>query len=687
MALEDELHYNLTLAICPACEPKRPMLRDISMQLFKCIGCGFVITEEMYCKYGFIVTPQQAEVMMAQTKLLEAQWDYRKRAPSEFEVSDSGLLQSGGEMQVVGSEQSDHLVDFLDYLYEGLNGYVCSPTLDRHDDNPETNFRHHWFEWPAQRPDLINHIQGATSSLEVYLTPAMFAETKLSKDTFKFTNVVWTEFDGNAPSSLSNIPDPTLRIQSSNKGFEHWYWKLSSPCNDVTLVESINRNLTYQLGADASSWDATQILRPPNTKNHKHDGTTVRVKSRSETLTEISGFDSLPAIPEPEVAFSFDTDTIPDVTEVILKYAWQQQAITLFKTRDFPVGQRSTAIMQLGYFLAEMGMTDAEMFSVLRNADDRWGKFKDRKDRDKRLVDLISKARIKHPLIIEVSEDVIPIFGFQSLRNTEAEISWVIPGLLQMMGYMLLTGPSGVGKTQVSLQFAIHMALGKSFLGYEFERAYRLIFFSLEMGLTDLKYFINIMAEGLTDEECLKLEQNLLLIPLGEPMYLDSQPGQASFMNIIEQLRPDGVFIDSMGSTSTSELSSESTAKTLMDFNDRLRQKFNVFSWFIHHHRKATSDNKKPNKLSDVYGNQYLVNRATSVYCLWPGPGLIEVIPLKRRLAPTEENWQIVRTSNLNFFKKEKAFLQGTSHLTVVGDAYPNPTEKKADAPPLLDGI
>jgi hypothetical protein len=345
--------------------------------------------------------------------------------------------------------------------------------------------------------------------------------------------------------------------------------------------------------------------------------------------------------------------------------------------------------MQLGYALAEMGLTDAEMFSVLRNADDRWGKFKDRRDRNKRLVDLIAKARLKHPQVVEVSEEIIPIFGLQSLLNTEAEISWVIPNMLQEKGYMLFTGPSGVGKTQFSLQMAIHMALGKSFLNFEFNRSFRLVFFSLEMGLEDIKYFLSIMAQELSDEELNTLEQNLLIIPLGEPLYLDSPNGQATFASILEQLRPDGVFVDSLGSTTTTELSSESTVKTLMDFNDRVRKQFDVFTWFIHHHRKATSDNKKPNKLSDVYGNQYLVNRATSVYCLWHGAGVLDVIPLKKRLGPVEADWQVMRSSTLNFTKKEKAFIQGTSHLSLAanGEFGEDKNKKKFDGNDLLGGI
>jgi hypothetical protein len=106
---------------------------------------------------------------------------------------------------------------------------------------------------------------------------------------------------------------------------------------------------------------------------------------------------------------------------------------------------------------------------------------------------------------------------------------------------------------------------------------------------------------------------------------------------------------DSIGSSATGDIASESTVKEIMGYNDRLRKQYNVASWFIHHNRKATADNKKPNKLSDVYGNQYLTARATSVYCLYPAGEAIEVIPLKKRMAKMESPWGIKRVENLNF--------------------------------------
>jgi replicative DNA helicase len=55
-----------------------------------------------------------------------------------------------------------------------------------------------------------------------------------------------------------------------------------------------------------------------------------------------------------------------------------------------------------------------------------------------------------------------------------------------------------------------------------------------------------------------------------------------------------------------------------------------------HHHRKATSENKKPSKLGDVYGSVWLTAGAGSVITLWgePGDPVVDLLHLK---APAEE--------------------------------------------------
>jgi RecA-family ATPase len=99
------------------------------------------------------------------------------------------------------------------------------------------------------------------------------------------------------------------------------------------------------------------------------------------------------------------------------------------------------------------------------------------------------------------------------------------------------------------------------------------------------------------------------------------------------------------------ELSGEVQVKNIMDWFDRLRQHYGVFVWLLHHHRKAQGQNKKPNKISDVYGSQYITARATSVLALWEtsNANAIAAIPLKLRLSKKPDPFFVFRDDKLNF--------------------------------------
>lgn len=540
------------------------------------------------------------------------------------------------------SSSAEQIQEFLKFLYEDQEGYSYVPYREKN----KGPWHQEFFKWPEQEKEIVDYILLKTGNEEIYVSPALFTEKDNHKEYFKVTTVAWSEIDGRLPI-LGNIPEPTLKIQTSDIDHQHWYWKFTEPLTDRHELEAINGSLTYGLGADLSGWDCNQVLRPPSTINHKRDRTTSFLY-RGDSRYSRNAFAHLEK--GPISANEIDQTTIPDVADVILKYAFNEQSIKQFRSTP-QEGERSTALMSLGYLCAEMGMSDAEIYSVVRNADDRWGKFKDRTDRNRRLSDLIARVRVKHPSVEEqLKSERFEVWGFQDFMESEINIEWMVPGLLQKSGYMLLTGPSGVGKTQWSLRWAIYLALGIPFLGFEIPEPKKVIFFSLEMGHADLKYFLTTMSAKFSPQENAILQKNLLIVPLGEALYMDGSTDQKLVEEAIRQHKPDGIFIDSLGSSTSGELV-EGPIKLIMDWMDRLRQRLGVFTWIIHHNRKAQSDNKKPNKLSDVYGGQYIVNRATSVFCLWPGKDNIEVIELKVRLKEQADPFFIQRTKDLNFIK------------------------------------
>lgn len=570
-------------------------------------------------------------------------------------------------MELVSSNETNDLRSFIDFLFGGLNGvaYVASK-----DPENALDWHQHYFEYPNEIQQMESVIQLASAEREVYVAPALYTQKDYRRENFKVSNVVWTEFDGNAPDEASYNNPPSLRISSSGPGHEHCYWRLSNPITDVDQIEEINRTITYALSADSSAWDATQILRPPGTHNHKRNASVV-MAAHIETSYDLSIFESLPKAPPQIDSDSWQPSTLPDITSTILKYAFPPQAVLLFQKKKSELPDRSTALMQLAHFGCEMGMRNDEIFAILLNADERWEKFAKRKDQKKRLAHIITKARFAHPESQVEEEAHHFIFNFVDLINTEIEIDWVIKnqfnndGMLMENGTMMMVGPPGIGKSQLSFQLAIHSSLGKDILHYTFPKPRKNLILSLEMGHGEVKKVLETMAQGLSGAELDLLRENLIIIPHGESWHLNDIVGQDFLRKTLEIIQPEGLWIDSIGSAMRGSPSNDEKVLELMDFNDRIRKEYGLFTWYIHHMRKASNGGNTPTSQDDVYGSQYLVARATSSYAVLRAKGAdARIKSLKNRFAEQESDYLINRTPSLNFEKVNGAIDQALKEIS-----------------------
>lgn len=545
------------------------------------------------------------------------------------------------------------LEEFFDLIYDGEEGYAYTATKSGEDFNQE------FFEWPKQKDALVEHVLEESKDKDVYYGPALYERPVARKHSVRGARVFWCEFDGVLPKDLQGIPRPHLRVRSSTDGHEHWYWrsdKLVSP----TDLENVNRRITYTLGADTSGWDSTQILRPPETLNFKRDSTGIAVTlvGQRNSFTSLNHLDNiLPGTPEP-IEIPANTE-LPEVSGVIASYTFSKELFKLF--REGPEGEdRSRGLMNLGYELVELGMKDDEVLALLVHADNRWGKFKERPDRLIRLAEIVSVGRQKYPNAIN-SEDSFGLqpFGFDALLKHDVQIEWVWEGLLEKSGTLLISGPPAIGKTQFALNMALNFCLGQDFLGFVVPRTYRVGFFSLEMGHAELKVFYGELRKSFDDEETLILDKQFLTFPVGEPLYLTNESVQQLVEDLVEEYELDGIIFDSLGSTTPDSLTNDVDARKIMDWNDRFRNRRGVFTTYIHHNRKASGDNKRPNKLADVYGSVYFQARPTSVFCLWENRAdragnSIEFIPLKTRLVQKPAPFIIQRDFTLRYTRQDK---------------------------------
>ncbi len=167
--------------------------------------------------------------------------------------------------------------------------------------HPEQQTMHRWFVEVGARQRLVRQLLLVSARADVYLGCAPRQMHSGTREAVNGGWVAWADVDDpNSARSLSSFaPEPTLIVASGSPGAAHAYWRLAQRA-DVAKLEEINRRLTNATGGDPV-WAATSILRPPGTRNHKHDPPApVRPIGGNGAVYESEELcDSLPPTPAP----------------------------------------------------------------------------------------------------------------------------------------------------------------------------------------------------------------------------------------------------------------------------------------------------------------------------------------------------------------------------------------------------
>lgn len=128
------------------------------------------------------------------------------------------------------------------------------------------------FRWPKGLAAALKRIAGAEENgANVYICPALYTSPKRLREHVAGSWCLWMDSDGNAPMRFEGaVPEPSIRIRTSSPTNIHDYWVLDEFLDDIDALETGNRSLAAYFNADASGWDATQLLRPPGTTNRKN---------------------------------------------------------------------------------------------------------------------------------------------------------------------------------------------------------------------------------------------------------------------------------------------------------------------------------------------------------------------------------------------------------------------------------
>lgn len=569
------------------------------------------------------------------------------------------------------------LEPFFDRFYGLQSGYAYIAT--KHPTEKGDNGKNLWvqkfFLWPEEKTELLNTVITSMGEWEVYFCPALFTKPEAKKENFKGTYYLWTEFDGTLPETLGSVPEPSMKIQSSTEGHEHWYWRLTYWEDNPETIEKITRPLAYNLGADLSVWNCNKVLRPPATIHHESRRITF-FKKNSEESYSIEAFASLPE-PAGKLLAVDSLGELPPWQDVVYGYQWPPNISKLFRSSNWAQGGtiqledgktnkgRSSALTALAGWAAEFtSMTDEEIYVLIAKKNKDWGKWTGHdKYVKERIISLINYVRRKNPKRETRGLDRAQVMSIIELIESDVQLDWLIEGFVERQGIGVISGPPGLGKTQFSLQLCMAMALGTDYLIWNPKEQIRSLFFSLEMGQAALKEIgvpmITSVLQGAENKEESrdKLHEFFHVVPINESADLTKEVNQGRFINYVEDVKPDIIFMDSLGAAILGELSDDVTINKTFNFIKQVINAFDVTVTFLHHNRKEQAANKKPKYLADLYGSQYIQSNATNVTGLWraqdrPFTDPIEINCLKMRVAAEWDGFKVKRDPETLMFQR-----------------------------------
>lgn len=557
------------------------------------------------------------------------------------------------------------LEEFCSFLYGEEEAFIHLPIKHPETGQYEYNF---FFKWPAQRQDVIDHVERYARSAEVFITPGMFKTRSANVVESHGSYVAWCDFDGNVPAleelNELGVPQPTLRVQSSVPGHEHWYWRFDQFNTDVQTVQNINKALCYAFGSDFA-WDMGHSLRPVGSHNHKRDAPVV-IKGHNNNTFNPSDFADVPVPSNSYDVDQFRKEQIPLPVDVMLKHGpWDSEARSLLTKRVQPEGSRSSALMRVSYTCAEQGLDNSEIYSLLQWVDKRWKKFYDRDNRERYYVDLINHARQKLPYEgikgTPVLAEEITTFSFKQVLEYVDETDWIIEGLLPYKGVAYVVGRPGTGKTTLSLGICASLALAKQYLWEHNPKQYKILYLSLEMTIEDVNQFYSAMRNNYTDDEVDTLDKyfHTYASPEKIKFYQPGSPMLGKFLRKLENLKPDIILVDSASYALASNLSNQEEVTKSIEVLDMIRDQYGVTIIFIHHARKDPPNHGyREADLDDMFGSVFIAASASTIISLKQSKEyteqnkLMDLKYLKTRFSGDNTGFSVLMDGERRMFKK-----------------------------------
>lgn len=315
-------------------------------------------------------------------------------------------------------------------------------------------WRDHWFR-KRELKTVADFIR-ENSDKNIYFCPHGFSKPERKKEFALPPKMLYADLDEADPRKIDL--KPTIAIESS-PGRYVGLWETDEP-----IEESLNRRLSYSIGADVSGWDLTQVLRVPNTRNYKYHSTPrVRIMWNDGPTYEIVRLEKI--IPKLKNVMGDDIDN--DAGKVFKKYEkkmrpWLRRELIHGKPTP---GKRSEVLWKMQNEMIEIGMSRDEAFDLLWVCP--WNKFKNRRNGHEQLWRELDKSLDQHfaGYKKEAANDDDPL-AFNPLPRAMSDvvmrnIQWLVPGMLARGEVTIVEGDPGRGKSYFVQMIAGYICDGK----------------------------------------------------------------------------------------------------------------------------------------------------------------------------------------------------------------------------------
>lgn len=274
--------------------------------------------------------------------------------------------------------------EFFRFLFGDLkDGYLCIVTIGRSNkvskSESKKDVKQHWFEWPTGLREAILLVEREKTQKDIYFSPFLYNRRTRKKEFVSEAPVAWADGDLCPIEHLEMEPSAVVRssIDPINEVEKfHFYWKFSG-IQTPDIGEDISKRIAYyhaKDGMDKSGWDLTQLLRVPDTYNHKYSPKSRVSKAilDESVIYEVEDFRSYPTLKDTRALPPITEAEIPDESgqEIILNYKSNinPRALDLFSVPPLKDSDWSGRLWELELVCLETGMSKEETFVVVRDS-------------------------------------------------------------------------------------------------------------------------------------------------------------------------------------------------------------------------------------------------------------------------------------------------------------------------------